>query len=71
MHIKSSITVENLAEATIVFSDKTGTLTKNEMRFFSFIAPGASSQAKLDPPALFALALCNTVIPRRKGKSVC
>lgn len=35
--VRNSITVENLAEADIIFSDKTGTLTKNEMKFSKLV----------------------------------
>ncbi|CAL5987487.1 Phospholipid-translocating_ATPase [Hexamita inflata] len=34
--VKNSICVENLQEVDIIFSDKTGTLTKNQMLFHSF-----------------------------------
>ena len=35
--VRNSITIENLAEVDIIFSDKTGTLTKNVMTFHSLI----------------------------------
>jgi hypothetical protein len=34
--VKNSICIENLAETDIIFSDKTGTLTKNLMVFHSY-----------------------------------
>lgn len=35
--VKNSVSVENLAEVTMIFSDKTGTMTKNLMCFHDVV----------------------------------
>ena len=80
--VRNSITIENLAEVDIIFSDKTGTLTRNEMTFHSLVdschkthnisqcVSGRRADTAMDPPALFAFALCNTVLPQHKEQEI-
>lgn len=66
VQVRNSPAVENLAELDVLFSDKTGTITRNEMRFHSFVdhtnaihhADGRTGLAGLE---LFCAGLCHTV----------
>ncbi|CAL6096050.1 Pospholipid-transporting_ATPase [Hexamita inflata] len=70
--IKNSVCVENLAEANIVFSDKTGTITKNQMTCHSIVNKlGQKLELKqfgnkpVEPEfeeIAFCLALCHSVL---------
>ncbi|CAL6094724.1 Phospholipid-translocating_ATPase [Hexamita inflata] len=63
--VNNSISVENMAEVDIIFSDKTGTLTKNEMSFSQTVNGSGKVSRELRKTELFALALCNTILPRQ------
>lgn len=72
--VKNSLAIENLAETDIIFSDKTGTLTKNQMTFTEFVDCEGEARLKKDLKGvpLFCLGLCNTVLPqenRYEGES--
>lgn len=45
VNVKNSVSIENMQELDIIFSDKTGTLTKNQMVFHSYA--DASGERKL------------------------
>lgn len=62
VQVNNSITTENLANVDIVFSDKTGTLTRNELEFIDFVGNGALTEDAIS----FQLALCNTLFIRNK-----
>lgn len=44
VNVKNSVSIENMQELDIIFSDKTGTLTKNQMVFHSYA--GANGEQK-------------------------
>ena len=55
----------------MVFSDKTGTLTKNEMMLRQTADHMMRLGTGVSKESAFALALCNTIIPRIvEGKTV-
>lgn len=68
--VKNSVSVENLAEVSMIFSDKTGTMTKNLMCFHDVVTDNGNilqageHQNLLDkaPSCIFSLGLCHTVL---------
>eukprot|EP00703_Trepomonas_sp_PC1_P004012 JAP92594.1 Pospholipid-transporting ATPase [Trepomonas sp. PC1] len=63
VQVKNSIAVENLAEVNIIFSDKTGTMTKNNMIFNKVVDKYGKVTSSLDSVSAFALGLCHSVMP--------
>ena len=70
VRVRNSITVENLAETDIIFSDKTGTLTKNEMKFSKLVNTEFRqvSDTDISDVEVFAIGLCNTVMTKIDDK---
>ena len=46
-----------------MFSDKTGTMTKNNMIYNKVVDRQGKVKTELDPVSLFALGLCHSVMP--------
>ena len=69
--VRNSITVENLAETDIIFSDKTGTLTKNEMKFSKLVDTSFKQigDRLINEVQVFAIGLCNTVMTKVDDKA--
>lgn len=69
--VRNSITVENLAETDVIFSDKTGTLTKNEMKFSKLVDTSFRQigDSQISEVQVFAIGLCNTVMTKVEEKT--
>ena len=69
VQVKNAVAIENLAEVDVVFSDKTGTMTKNNMKFECCVERNylESRGDEISVESLFCMALCHTVMPFESG----